>query len=463
MAIVAFSPLAAVLFASLLFLFQMFIVSTERLAGDFVPTEKEKEFLEVIKGETIKSIDLRMKTSNDETVAKLLELKTKLDAMVSIKDDETVKLLIKNLDELGVTVKALGEAAKPTPYKKGSIAETLSINKEKLTAFCSNKGSTLEIEHKAAAVETSTDIVTRSDWAMWHEGGRVGQIPVRRPFMKDLFRNVASTTEFIKYVDQDTVVRDAKNVALCGAINPTTKVTFKTYSIQVQKIKDFVDVCLDMMNDYAFVQGEIENLLNTSLQLKIDNDLLLGSGIAPILNGVKAQASTFSAVNADPTADYSLSVVAPNIIDLVSICGAQIKAFGKNNLWFPNAVLMNPRDVQMIKALKDGLNNYIKGNTLVSSLFQDTNGKYYIDGMLLIENPLVPQNEFYIADFTRGTVHTRPGVGIEFSYENNANFETDTVTVKVYERLNLLIRNVDKNAFMHVADIAAGLVAITKL
>jgi hypothetical protein len=81
--------------------------------------------------------------------------------------------------------------------------------------------------------------------------------------------------------------------------------------------------------------------------------------------------------------------------------------------------------------------------------------------MLLVPNSLVPQNEFYIGDFTKGTVYARPGVGVEFSFENRENFETETVTVKVYERLNLLVRNVDTNAFMRCDDIEQGILDIT--
>lgn len=363
-----------------------------------------------------------------------------------------------DIDELGAKILAMKED--PTAkFKKGTIAATLALHKSKIDEFISKKSGTLEIEHKAT--ETSTDIDGRENFFTWHEGGRVGQIPVRKIFMRELFKTVATQNEYVKYMDQETVVRDASNVALCGATTSNTKVTWKVRDLKVDKVRDFCYICLDMLNDYTFVQGEIENLLNASLQLKIDNDLLLGTGISPILIGIDSVASTFNA--AASGADYSASVTAPNLIDLVSIAGAQIKAFGMQNAYMPNGVLMNPKDVQGMKFLKDNVNNYIKNNQLFSSVFVDNSGKYYIDGMLLIENPLVPENEFYIGDFNKGTIYTRPGVGIEFSYENKDNFETETVTVKVYERLNLLIRNVDKNAFMHCDDIEAALVAITKV
>ena len=118
--------------------------------------------------------------------------------------------------------------------------------------------------------------------------------------------------------------------------------------------------------------------------------------------------------------------------------------------------------MQSIKQLKNTFGDYIRNSQLVTSLFVDANGRYFIDGMLLVENPLITANTLTIGDFTKGTVYSMPGIGIEFSYENRQNFETETVTIKIYERLNLLIRNVQKNAFMKVLDIGAAITAINK-
>lgn len=423
-----------------------------------------------------KALMLKFKTESDSAISKALAqfketdeaykaIKTMQETLAKMKPEDAeaakkaAEKLRSDLDSLGIKLKALEEAPKNLQgFKKGSIAETLTSHKAAIDKFLAKQGgSSLMIEHKATM--TSTDIDGRENYFTWHQGGAVGQIPVRRPFMRELFTNISTSTEYVKYIDQETVVRDAKNVALCGTTTSNTKLTWKTRDLKVDKVRDFTNICLDMMNDYSFVEGEINRLLNTSLQLKIDNDLLLGTGVSPILHGLDEIASTFDA--AASGADYSNTVVNPNLIDLISIAGAQIKAFGQQNMFFPNYVLINPRDLQGLKFLKDDVNNYIKNSQLFSSLFQDAGGKYYIDGMLLVENPLVPENEFYIGDFTKGTVYQRPGVGIEFAYENGTNFETETVTVKVYERLNLLVRNVDANAFMHCEDIEAALVAIT--
>lgn len=409
-----------------------------------------------------------MEAQATELEAKNAALEAKLAKAITAESPE-FKALQEEAKQFGLSIKALKDGSKNgIKYKKGSIAEFLQANDAKIKKLMTEKGSTLALEYKAFEDATAigsgdpTNSIGRDAYFTWHEGGAVGQIPVRRPFMRELFNDITVGTEWIKYIDQATITRNASNVAYCGTTTSNTQVTFKVFTLQIQKIRDFMDVCLDMLSDYGFVQGEINRLLNQSLDLKIDNDLLLGTGVAPILNGLAKYASTFAANNADPSLNYAASTPNAQLIDLISICGAQIRQLGQQNMFYPNAVLLNPRDVQGIKALKNSFGDYIRDSQLINTLFVDTNGRYYIDGMMLVENPLVAANTLYIGDFTKGTVYSMPGIGIEFSYENRQNFETETVTIKIYERLNLLIRSVDANAFMFVSDIGAGITAITK-
>jgi HK97 family phage major capsid protein len=395
------------------------------------------------------------KAANEAVKAEIVALQKQIEDLTNANKSEEIK---EEVVRLAGELKAIQEKPQHDEKTGLSITAALKGKQEQLKEFLSKKSGKLEIEFKAT--HTSTDIDGRSSYFTWHENGRVGQIPVRRVFMRELFRNSTTGNEYIKYIDQETILRDAKNVALCGATTHNTKVTFKVYDLKVDKVRDFTHICYDMMEDYSFVESEIRNLLTSSLQLKIDNDLLLGTGVSPILNGVKKFASTMNVQNVN--ANYANSVQDAQLIDLISVAGAQIKAFGQNNSYMPNVVVLNPKDHQLLKLIKDGEGNYVKSNVVSPTLFQNQAGQLFIDGMLLIENPLVPANEFYIFDATKATVYSRPGVGVEFSFENRENFEQELVTAKVYERLNLLVRNVDANAFMHCAAIDTQLALLTK-
>lgn len=367
---------------------------------------------------------------NEKTIKELEETAKKLAA-----DFETVKNRAASAD------------------RTGAIAKALTENHDRIKEFLNGgKKGKLEIEVKAA--QTGTDIQTHTigDYVPG-----IGQLPVRKPFIEDIFPVVNTTKEFIKYMDQETAVRDAKNVAHCAASTHNTKITWKERNIQITKVRDFVDVCGDMMDDYEFVEGEIRKLIETSVALKVDNGLLLDDGTHPNLHSIDEKSSEFDHANAD--AVWTASVDKPDLFALVIAMASQIIAFGQDNAYMPDTVLINTIDKYKSMLIKDD-----EGRYLMPPFVAVVNNKEYtIDGMKVRSNPLVPANSIYVFDSTKGTLYHRKGITVELSYENNDNFETETVTVKAYHRMNLLIRNVDANAFMKCSDVVQALVDIAKV
>lgn len=278
--------------------------------------------------------------------------------------------------------------------------------------------------------------------------------------MKDLFTWIPISKEYIKYLDQETVVRDAKNYASGSATSHTTKLTWKERTLQITNVRDLVNVPIDMLDDYDFVEGELRNLLDVNVQLKIDSGLLTGDGVHPNLNSVNAVASDFSAANTlgGTIAAFTGTVKDPNIFDLVICMTAQIIALGKDNGYLPNVVLFNTIDRYKSLMNKNANGDYI----LPPFVARIGNKEYNIDGMVVRSNPEVPANSVYVFDSTKATGYMRKNAVAEISYENASNFETETATLKVYERLNLLIRNTNKNAFMRCLDVETALAAIKK-
>ncbi|CAL7961470.1 hypothetical protein GAMM_230001 [Gammaproteobacteria bacterium] len=169
-------------------------------------------------------------------------------------------------------------------------------------------------------------------------------------------------------------------------------------------------------------------------------------------------ASEFSAANTlgGTITAWSNTVQNPNIFDLVIAMTSQIISLGQDGSYVPNVVLFNTIDRYKALLIKDKNDNYQMPPFVVR-----TGGKEYtIDGMIVRSNPNVPANSLRVFDSTKATGYQRKVAIAEISYENATNFETEVATLKVYERLNLLIRNVDKNAFMKCTDISAALIAL---
>ena len=79
--------------------------------------------------------------------------------------------------------------------------------------------------------------------------------PVRRTRIRQLFSTIPLSTEYYKYTEQTTVVRDAKGVALCTAVTSNTKETLTVQSKQTVVIKDMITFCRDFIADYPFMQS----------------------------------------------------------------------------------------------------------------------------------------------------------------------------------------------------------------
>ena len=411
--------------------------------ADFNSYLAEKEAHDKAETKAQIKAEIEAAKNEDPTGEKVKALEAKLESALKEVSDN-----ILSIKALGEKV-SVGKDRSMTPIK-----EAILKNKERIASLKDNGGK-FNVQIKAD--HNPTDIADREQLGQFEAG--VSAIPHKRVYMEDTFQSGTASSEYIKYVEQANIVRDAKNVAACATSTHLSKVDFGIRDLQMKKVRDFTNVCIDMMEDYSFVEGEIRNLITTDLMLKKDSDLLLGDGTGANINGVASYASTFAA-NATG-ADYSGSVANAQLIDLLVVAGAQIKAFGQENFFSPNVIILNPKDATLMGLLKDTDTNYIKAGTVNAAVFRDAAGTLFINGMRVIENPNCPENEAYIYDGSKGRFYRRKGMVVEFAYENSTNFEQELVTVKAYERCNLQVRNNDANAFMHIDDISAGISAIT--
>jgi hypothetical protein len=344
--------------------------------------------------------------------------------------------------------------------KVGALTKAFAENKDKIKALKASKTGKLsfEVEMKAGgADQAATDIATHT---IGTRVPGVGQLPVRKPFMRDLFPTVTCNSEFIRYLDQETIVRDAKNVASAAVSTHTTKLTWKERNIQITAVRDLIDVPIDMLDDYDFVEGELKNLLDVNVQLKVDTGLLSGTGVNPELHSVGEVASEFDDTNTlgGTIEVWTGKVDDPNFFDLAIAMTSQIIALGQQNNYIPNVILCNTIDKFKNMLVKDDNGQYLMPPFVV----RQGDKEYSIDGMVVRSNPGVASNTMYVFDSTKATLYQRKTVVIEMSFENASNFETEVVTIKAYERLNLLVRNVNKNAFMKCSDVAGKIAAISK-
>lgn len=373
-------------------------------------------------------------------------LKEELQSIKEIAEkDQTTDLKAKFV-ELETSLVALKETSKENTEKRMTLADSIKAKAESIKAMISNKSGVVTMDVKAQ--QNPVDIGDRDAYAQILEG--TNRKPVRETRISDLFRRVPVSTEYVKYREENVVTRDAKVVVACATSTSNTKKTWKTVTVQIAKIRDFVDVCIDMMDDYSFVASEVQQLVNESVKLKADSEILLGTGD---INSIKNVASDFNPANA--LAPYNGAFTSATLAELTAAMKAQIYTFGQERSFNADTIVMCYNDWVKFMHQKNSNGDYLLPNFVMT-------GDGVLNGMRIVTSPIVTANTLYVFDSTKGEILDRQGAQLELAYENNDNFEHEIVTLKVVERLQFHVAGVNADAFMECKDIATALEDITK-
>lgn len=216
-------------------------------------------------------------TTSFAPVSDMAAIKTQLAELSAKAEANDNKLITTEVARLAAELKAISESPRASEKDLsfvGALRQAIKANHAAFSDLKSGKIKNLTIELKSGVQMNPTDIGQRTDYAQFLDGTNAQ--PVRNTFLRDLFRTIPTSREYVKFREQDVVTRDAKVVVACATSSHTTKLTWVNRTVQIQKVRDLVDVCLDMIDDYDFVQAEINQLVTESVKLKTDSEILNG-------------------------------------------------------------------------------------------------------------------------------------------------------------------------------------------
>jgi hypothetical protein len=247
----------------------------------------------------------------------------------------------------------------------------------------------------------------------------------------------------VRFVDQAAVTRSADWEAETD-VKAESAITWVTTTVPLETIADTIPVTNQALSNIPFIAAEIRNFLLTNLDLKIDEDLFSGTGVAPEIDGIYTQAVEFVAV--------ASGVTDPNVYDLISFMLVNLTAATSYD---PNYILMNPTDVnKYLQLKKDGNNNY-----MLPPFVEMRGSQMFIHGMEVIKTSVVTADTMLVGDFTKATVFTHGGIKLDVGLIDK-QFVENMVTIRAEQELGLVVRTVHLNAFNKETGIAAGLVTI---
>ena len=242
----------------------------------------------------------------------------------------------------------------------------------------------------------------------------------------------ANTIEWVYETAQDGTIDGTAE----GTAKDQIDNDFVVTSVALVKRAAYFKVSTEMLDDASFMAGWLRNKLLVRLMLDIDNQCLNGNGVAPNVNGILAQATTFAA------GTFALAVDNANDVDslVVAVNQIQIANQGVSNL----NIMMHPSDVaalKMTKVLATATDNrYVERLIMVA-------GALSLDGVPILVNNNITAGDFLVGDFTKATIAQKGSISIEVGLDGN-DFTKNMRTILAEWRGQLFVQNNDTTCFV---------------
>lgn len=398
-----------------------------------------KAQLEVLKSNLEKAAS---ESAKKEIEAQVKSVNDKIEAITKAQKDSNDSISVK-LDEVDKRAKAI-EAGIAEQRKfaqdqvKGNesfgetVSKELKSQKDNITALYEGTSKGVKMEVKAAATMTSAN----------YSGGTVGLstfdpsfalVARRSPFLRQIVNVKPVSSQYVAWAEQANRDGGAGQTAE-GAAKTQADFDIVEANKKVEKITSYIKASKESLADIAFLQSEIQNDLMSLVNLKLDADLLSGTGTTPALKGILTYATTFAA----PTGT-ALAVDNANTFDALRAAILQVELA----YYQPNYIIMHPTDVALADMIKVGAstNEYINAPFGTQFSFRS----FY--GIPIIANAGMTRGDFLVGDFTKSNLGIREDVGISIGYDQD-DFTKNLVTILAELRAVHYIKSNHTTAFV---------------
>lgn len=302
-------------------------------------------------------------------------------------------------------------------------------------AYKALKGNVSKVERareiistKAATTSTVTTGITRNTIAMPTQLAGIYDENAEMPLViEGLIPHIPVTSSSVQYLKASAFTNGAKVVAE-GTAKPESTFQFKLATANIETIAHYTKITEQLAQDAPAVQAFINAKMIYGLQLKIDEQLVNGTGAeASQLTGLLKDATTCT--------DYSagLTELKPSIKTMVDFA-LGIKTKLETIGYAPKYLILNPIDWASLALMKDTRGLYILGGP--ASVAGKT-----LWGMSVVTTPSMPQGKYLMSDFALGaTIFDRQEVAVEIDREQD-DFTKNLFTIRVERRLGLAVEN----------------------
>lgn len=322
-----------------------------------------------------------------------------------------------------------------------SIGKLLAEKSEELKAMKEKSGASVQIQLKAAGTMALSTNTTGQIPQAEREAG-INRIVRRNPFILELVNVGSIMSNVWEWVEQKNPDGGAAMTAE-GAIKSQADFDLVVASANVKKVTAYIKVTKEMLDDVELMRSEIDQELTELINLKIDDQLLNGTGLTVNLVGINTNATAYTA------GAFALAIPQPNNFDVLRTAINQVRV----NLFEPTHIVLHPTNVTQMDLAKASDGHY------VLPPFASNDGTV-ISGIRVVANTGVAIDNFLVGDFTKAGVRFKEGLTINVGYEND-DFTKNLVTILAEARLVQRVKSNHYGAFVKGV-FSTAITALTK-
>jgi HK97 family phage major capsid protein len=391
-------------------------------------------------GEVIKALGEKIdQMKNDScTKAELIQLMSEVTVLKNQGADVTQ--MKEDVTELALKVLAIETKGVSNDVPE-SLKSLLTEKADELKAMKEKSGASVQITLKAAGtMALSTNTTGQIPQAEREQG--ITRIVRRNPFILELVNVGTIMSNVWEWVEQKNPDGGAAMTAE-GALKSQADFDLVVASANVKKVTAYIKVTKEMLDDVELMRSEIDQELTELINLKIDDQLLNGTGLTVNLTGINANATAWAA------GSFALAIPTPTKWDVLRTAINQVRV----NLFEPTDIVMHPTDVTGMELAKDSTGQYIMPP------FAALDGTI-VSGIRVTANVGVAVDNFLVGDFSKSGVRFKQGLTINVGYEND-DFTKNLVTILAEARLVQRVKSNHYGAFVKGV-FSTAITALTK-
>ena len=365
--------------------------------------------------------------SLDAVGAKIDEIDADGKASVKAVKEEMKKLgeeQVKFSRELAALQQASADGAAESDNRVKSIGEkfTESANYK---AFSANTRDVRGARHivstknDSPTVSTVSPAISRNTIAAPYQLAGIWGAPEQQLIVENLIPHIPVSSSAVEYLKHTGFTNNAGVVAE-GAAKAESTFEFDLATANVVTVAHWTKITEQLAADAPAVTAYINAKMMYGLQLKVDNQIISGTGTSTQLGGF---------LKSGNHTDYSSAVTVPtgaNLMDFALLIKTKLDTLG----YPPKVLLLNPEDWAGLALLKDAQKRYLLGGpagVTTKSLW----------GLPVETSASVPSGKYIMADFALGsTIYDRQEVALEIDREGD-DFRKNLLTIRVERRLGL--------------------------